>query len=141
MTMLHPSQLPAGTVVEVAVKVGLITVRHPGLVTDAIGHDGLPTVINASKRRDRLHTEESWSSFTEGASATIVPMGAMVSVPEMLRRARADLGRPWNLFAANCEHAIARWRGLHETSPQLVAGVAITLTAIVVVAAVAASRR
>lgn len=141
MTLLHPALLPPGTVVSVKVTVGPMTVEHPGLVTDSRGPDGLPTVINASKRRDRRHTEETWSSFTEGAVATVVPMPSAVPVPEMLRRARADLGRPWDLFAANCEHAIARWRGLRETSPQLVAGVALTFATVLVVTALVATRR
>mgnify|MGYP006985677942 CR=1 FL=1 len=131
----HPLSLQPGTVVEVAIPFGPITIRHPGIVTDQRGRDGLPTVINASKRRDRTHTEETWTSFTGGGAAVVRHIRSPLSPDERLRRARADLGRPWNLFHANCEHAVARWIGTPETSPQLVTGVlvaALLATAVVV---------
>ena len=124
MKALHPSQLEAGTVVYVRVQVGVISVRHVGLVTDRRDANGLPTVISASKRRGYTH-EESWNQFTEGTRATIVPMPAGVSPAEMLRRARADIGTRWDLVSANCEHAVARWRGLPEESGQLRSSVAV----------------
>lgn len=124
---MHPRSIPPGTVVTVPVAVGPLTVSHPGLVTDRLGPDGLPTVINASKRRARLVIEEAWSSFTEGKVANIEAMSSNVSVHEMLRRARADVGRRWDLISANCEHAIRRWRGLPVESPQLRFGVGLVV--------------
>jgi hypothetical protein len=141
MNYTHPSQVPAGTVVAVPIRVGLLTVVHPGLVTDRCGPDGLPTVINASKRRDRRHVEETWSQYAEGNPVTLQRMPTTVGVAEMLRRARADLGKPWDLLGANCEHAIRRWRGLVVESPQLQAGIVLAAVVALALAALWAARR
>lgn len=116
---IHPRSIPPGTVVAVPVRVGPMTIMHPGLSTEQLGPDGLPTVISASKRRARRVVEEAWSSFTDGQVASIQEMASTVSVPEMLYRARADLGKRWDLLSSNCEHAVRQWRGLPKDSPQL----------------------
>jgi hypothetical protein len=38
---------------------------------------------------------------------------------KLIAYARAEIGKPWNLFDNNCEHFVCRVHGIVQRSPQL----------------------
>ena len=95
--------------------------RHVGIVTDAIGADGLPRVISNSRRRGGAH-EEDWRTFAQGEAVYSVELRPpQLSGDRILAAARALAaeGRRYNGIWFNCEHFVRRVYGLPERSPQL----------------------
>lgn len=113
--------LVPGTVI--AVDLGPI--RHVGIITDRTIH-GWPMVISASKRTGCV-TEESVHEFANGRKVHILDIVGNLPWKEVLRRARSQIGRRWDLFLGNCEHFVRWSHGLKPTSPQLWAGIALVV--------------
>lgn len=96
--VITPTTAAPGTIV--AVRVG--TIWHEGLISDRRDLDGLPMVINKSKRTRRVE-EEPFRIFAPRYSRTRIvgyPSGLPSSI--VLERARARIGEPWSL-EHNCE--------------------------------------
>lgn len=117
-----------GTVLACKVPVlgGVMTVTHVGIATEGYEwFSGEQTVISASKFAGRKVVEQSLSVFSGGAPVTATQLRPKLPVHEVLVRARAALGRGWDLIDSNCEHFV-RWAlGYEPESPQLRSGVAM----------------
>ncbi len=105
-----------------AVRFGPVT--HVGLASDRL-HNWEPTVISSSFKRGCV-IEEPLSAFAEGKKVELVGYPGCLHPHEVLRRARAELGRPWRLFD-NCEHFVHRAHGLEPRSPQLATAMLLVL--------------
>lgn len=122
---MYPSQLAPGTVVAVPFCRNGVRGEHVGIVTEVRDRrTGEPTVISASKKLGYVG-EEWWSDFSDGQAAQIVPLRGRLASAQVLRRARSQLGRPWRLFSANCEHFVRWVHGVVPKSPQVRRGLAI----------------
>lgn len=95
---ISPESVRPGTII--AVRIG--QVWHEGLVSDVRDLDGLPMVINKSKRTRRVE-EEPFRIFAPRYLRTrVVGYPGRLPAPEVLSRARARIGEPWTLVQ-NCE--------------------------------------
>ncbi len=129
---LFGAVVPIGGVVGVEVSSRLGRIDHRGIVSDAYGPDGQPTIVHASNLLGKI-VEESATDFMRKAVGPIRSLGFWGELPpgEVLRRARAQLGQPYRLLRRNCEHLVAQVHGLAPISPQLrsaVGGAALTAT-------------
>lgn len=123
-------QLRAGQVVSVMASSGLgFDVDHVGIVSDRRDRFGLPLVISANRRTGKV-TEDIWPDFSAGRDVVLLNWAPAPgrSPAEVIRRARARLGQPWDLVNHNCEHFVKDVLGHGASSPQLQAGVAGLLT-------------
>jgi hypothetical protein len=122
------SQLRPGTAVYVPAQAaaGAVTVNHLGIISNRRDAQGLPLVVNASKRTGRVE-EETWANFTQGHDATVASIEAQYPPLEIVRRARSKIGHRWDLFLANCEHFASWARNGVAESPQLAAAAALVL--------------
>jgi len=94
------------------------TVRHVGIVTDETGADGCPRVISTSQKW-RSVIEQDWTDFAQGYPVTPVSgWHSTYSPEETVERARARLGRPYDLLRYNCEHFVKDVYGQPIQSPQ-----------------------
>lgn len=93
------------------------TVRHLGIVTDAVGQDGRFRVVSASNRLRGVR-EEDFADFCHGKEAYPVLWFSGYSVEETLSRARDRIGTPYNHTQYNCEHFVKECFGLAGGSPQ-----------------------
>lgn len=104
---------PPGTIIEVDFRL----FKHPALVSDAYGSDGLPTVIHNSLRFGGVR-ETTWTDCV-GNWPFRVAGNVGYLAPVVLMRARSAIGTPYDLFKFNCDHFV-RWAcGLKPESPQL----------------------
>lgn len=128
----------------------VLPVRHVGIVTDATGSDGWPTILHASDHFGGV-VETTASDFIAKRAGPLCYHGRLGTLTsgEMLSRGRAQIGTPYHATRNNCEHFVTRSAGETPQSPQLSAGVttgtfiASVLSSIiggVVVAAVASKR-
>ncbi len=101
----------------------VIPVRHVGVITDAIGADGQPTILHSSERRGGV-VETTASEFIAHRAGQLLYHGRLgsLSSDEMLARGRAAVGTPYDAMRNNCEHFALRAAGEEPTSPQLRAG-------------------
>ena len=93
-------------------------IEHFGIVTDNHLDGGYPTIISPSKHR-RAVVEETPFQFSKGAPILAHGHWGDQFWEDTLERARANLGRPYRLFDANCEHFVRFCSGLQPESPQL----------------------
>ena len=100
----------------VSVSTSFLAITHYGIVTDRM-RDGLPMIISCSRRRGMV-AEESWSEFADGSEVSVVGSACTLPVWEVLGRARAELGRGWDLFRFNCEHFVELAYGRRPQSRQ-----------------------
>jgi hypothetical protein len=121
---LRPGDLPVGAPVYVVVF-GLV--KHWGILADRFV-DGKPTVVSNSYRAGGTF-EEAWDAFSGGRDVHYAPLSTALAGSEVLRRARARLGRRWSLWSWNCEHAVREALGLPVQSPQLRTAVAVGVIA------------
>lgn len=90
-------------------------------VNGVILHEGIVTehgrVISNSRRRGGVF-EESARTFASGHN--IINVGRLSSLPaeQVLARARARIGRPYDLVSYNCQHFVRDCYGLAPASHQ-----------------------
>lgn len=101
-----------------------VQVHHAGLVSDRIGSDGQPMILHNSHAYKRV-LETTATDFCKRQTGPLRFWGYPSKVPtdEVLKRARAQLGRKWRLVDYNCEHFATGAHGLDPTSPQLRDGI------------------
>src|SRR5690348_11485574 len=107
--------------------------RHRGIVSDR-WHGGKPMVISASARSG-VACEELWDAFSSGKPVRDEGYPDLLPPWEVLRRARALMGREYRLLEFNCDHFVALAHGQEARSPQLGATLTIALLFILVRAA------
>ncbi len=116
---------PAGT--PVYIRFGLIF-RHHGIVSDR-RVDGAPRVISNSRRAGGV-VEETWSVFADGMRVRRNRrLTSNLRPAEIVRRARAWSGRPYDVLFRNCDHHVRHALGLAVQSPQLQSVVAVAALA------------
>jgi len=105
---------PAGTVIFV-VTWGVF--KHKGIVSDR-WWNGKPMVLANSPRSGVV--EQSWDEFV-GSQEAFILNGFISNLPVLLvmQRARALLGRPYELFNYNCDHYVNEAHGRPVVSEQL----------------------
>ena len=85
---------------------------HVGIVTP------WSTVISSSRRHGGV-TEQGLNEFAGGKPIRRVGYPGQLPSHTVVARASSQLGRPWKLFDANCEHFALWAHGLNPESPQL----------------------
>lgn len=112
---------PPGTAVYV--RCGLYD--HVGIVTDRRGEapPHAPFVISNSKRQGCVR-EEPWADFAGDDSVVQETYPGTLPPDEVVRRARALVGRRYELLRFNCEHFVCEAHGVPAHSPQLAAALA-----------------
>lgn len=133
--------IPIGGAVSVMVTTRIGRLDHLGIVSDRYGADGQPMVLHASHLLGRV-VEAPASDFVQMAVGPVRFVGYWGDLPpeEVLRRARAQIGKPYKLLSANCEHFATGVHGLEPTSPQLrnaAAGTVVLATAVGVLGVIA----
>lgn len=96
--MITPETAPPGSIV--AVRVG--TIWHEGLISDRRDLDGLPMVINKSKRTRRVEEEPFRIFAPRWSRVRLIGYPSRLPSSLVLERARARIGEPWSL-EQNCE--------------------------------------
>ena len=109
----------------VRVPAGLF--HHVGIVSDRWS-DGKPMIISNSRRRGGV-AEEPWTVALGTGRVTVLGHQSHLEPYEVVERARARIGQPWDLFNFNCEHLVAYACGREEASAQL--RVAVLLAGVV----------
>ena len=122
--MITPETARPGTIV--AVRVGQIW--HEGIVSDRRDADGLPMVVNKSKRTRRVDEEPFRVFAPRGSRTRVVGYPSKLPAPTVLERARTRIGEPWSL-RENCERFCrschsARGRSGRSPTVELVGAVA-----------------
>ena len=95
-----------------------VQVHHAGIVSDRIGDDGQPMIIHNSHAYKRV-LETTATDYCKRQTGPLRFWGYPSKVPsdEVLRRARAQVGRKWKLVEYNCEHfATARARARSDVA-------------------------
>ncbi len=101
---------------------------HYALVSDHIGDDGLPMVIDNSAARGTV-TERTWTEATAGKIVSLSSMRSEFSACDALSRARSFIGQThYSLVGYNCETFVRSVLGLKPTSKQVVTA-AVTVPA------------
>lgn len=95
-----------------------LAVPGPPGVTHVGIYAGRGQVVHNSKRHGHV-VEEAIAAFAEGATIRVVARATAGWGPEVVRRARAYLGKNYNLFLFNCEHLTSVAIEGEPKSPQL----------------------
>lgn len=118
--MIAPGRYSAGDVVGFDMHLaGVGRIVHVGILSDARGRDGLPTVVHSSKLY-KCVLETTMPAFAANALTPIRSLGYPGTLrPELVvARARSRIGQAWSPLQ-NCEHFATWCHGLAPTSPQL----------------------
>ena len=102
----------------VSVRIG--PVRHVGIAISS------QRVISCSLQQRRV-VEETLEEFSGGHPVTIEGYPGTLPPFEVIARARAKLGTPWDLFSFNCEHFVNWAHGRKADSPQLRSAVTLAM--------------
>lgn len=113
---------PPGTVVSTPL---FLFYRHRGIVSDR-WYQGKPMVISASGRAGRV-CEEPWDTFSGGLAVRDDGYPSTLPPYEVVARARAHIGTPYQTLSWNCDHLVARAHGQAHESPQVAATVAVAV--------------
>lgn len=111
---------------------------HTGILTEALpGRER--TVISASSEHGEV-IEQSVAAFAAGREVRVE--GYLGSLPpeHVLVRARAMLGKRYDLLVSNCEHFVRYAHGLVPISPQLWKALGVAAVCLVVIAGIARGR-
>lgn len=105
-------------VVAVPVMTEAGVISHKGLVSDKMGFDGYREIIHNAKLHGQV-VEDSLTGFCVKAVGPVELVGYLGKLPpdEVLRRARSQLGTPWQFFY-NCEHFVCWCHGVEPKSPE-----------------------
>jgi len=108
------------------IKIRYSTYTHYAVVSDRIGEDGFPMVIDNSAAEGTV-TERLWSEATAGRPVSLSQMVSDFSPREVLACAKSLIGQiPYSAINFNCESFVRKVLGLPSTSKQVVAS-AITV--------------
>lgn len=124
----------AGWIVRVETWYG---VTHYGIWTGSF-RNGEPTVVTSGPLTGIV--EQTLSEFAEGQDVEWHGFPGMLPGVEVVRRARAEIGRVWLLWD-NCEHFVCRAHRIPEDSPQLRRALGHVAAVGAVVAVVAAAKK
>nr|VVV06047.1 hypothetical protein AW0309160_03531 [Aliivibrio wodanis] len=98
--------------------------EHWSIVTDQICEQGKFMLISATKRNGTVN-EEPWDVVTQGKKTVVSNATPVISVEEMLNKARTQIGKwSYSVTSNNCEHFIKWASGVKVTSEQVVNGFA-----------------
>lgn len=116
----YPKGLLPGDAVAVEVvggPVAQVLRTHFGVVSrvDARGR----VWVVSSSRRTGACVEERLGDFAQGGDVVRADLPRLRPADEVVRRARALLGRPWDLLEANGEHVVRHALGLGWRSLQV----------------------
>jgi hypothetical protein len=122
-----PALLRPGTVVSVWI---FPFFRHRGIVSNQF-YGNEPMVISNSARVGGI-AEEPWDIFA--ADKVVYADGYPSNLPsvEVLRRARALIGKPYHVLRWNCEHLTSYAHGREPESPQLATMVILAVMVLMV---------
>lgn len=102
---------------------------HYAVISDCIGPDGYPMVIDNSAATGTI-TERSWSEATKDRPVTLSDLKSEFSPQEVLACAKSMLGkRGYSLMNFNCESFVRETLGLLPTSKQVVTSTVVVPTA------------
>lgn len=103
------------------IKIRYETFTHYAVVSDCIGDDGFPMVIDNSAARGSV-TERTWTEAVAGKSVSLSSMVSNFTKLEVIACARSFIGEVrYSLITFNCESFVRRVLGLKPTSKQVVA--------------------
>lgn len=103
------------------IKVRYETFTHYAVISDRIGDDGFPMVIDNSAARGTVE-ERTWTEAVAGKSVSLSSMVSSFSKLEIVACARGFIGEVrYSLITFNCESFVRRVLGLKPTSKQVVA--------------------
>ena len=115
-----------------AVDFGLYA--HVGVLSDRLDErTDEPLVFSSTWRRGAIH-EEPISEFAQGRPVVRVGYPGALPRATVVSRARALVGRPWNLLWDNCEHFVREAHGLRRISPQVRTAAVVATVLFVVIA-------
>lgn len=117
---------PAGSIVSVGTH---LFYRHKGIVSDR-WHNGEPLVISCSARAGGV-VEEPWTVFAQDGAVRVDQRLDTLEATQAIHRARRLSGKPYDVFAWNCEHLITAVRGQPPHSPQLAVTLVIGFVALI----------
>lgn len=99
------------------VAIRYFIVKHVGIVSDVYDDDGFPFIISNTRRKAGV-AEEPQAVFAAGRKPYLLSEPAE-SAAVILDRARACLGRRYDLGLYNCEHFVSGVTGNSRKSRQL----------------------
>lgn len=101
------------------IKIRYETFIHYAVISDRIGDDGLPMVIDNSAARDGV-TERSWTEAVAGKPVSPSSMASDFPKSEIIACARSFIGKvKYSLISFNCESFVRKVLGLKPTSKQV----------------------
>lgn len=115
--MITPETAPPATII--AVRVG--TIWHEGIVSDRRDLDGLPMVLNKSKRTRRVEEEPFRVFAPRWSKMRVIGYPSRLPSSTVIERARTRIGEPWSL-QHNCERfcrSVHASRGRAGRSPTI----------------------
>jgi hypothetical protein len=86
--------------------------KHVGILTEC------STVIASSSQQGCIQ-EIPIHEFAMGKPTTVEGYPGIRRPEKVVAYARAEIGKPWNLFNSNCERFVRRAHGIVQRSPQL----------------------
>lgn len=94
---------------------------HYAIVSDRIGHDGFPMVIDNSAAAGMVK-ERTWTQATNGARVSLSTLSSSLNPEVVVARARAFIGKVcYSVTGFNCEAFVRKVLGLKPTSKQVAA--------------------
>lgn len=135
---VEPHSIPAGSTIGIDVKVGGLSVKHPGIVLYT--RNRAAVVAHNSKRHGRPVLEPV-AGFAEGQIPTLMHTPSSADESQAIVRSTiAELGRqqvwlPWN----NCQHFVSRIVTGRDESPAWGTAVLVGFVGMCVVGLLAAS--
>lgn len=103
------------------IKVRYETFTHYAVISDRIGEDGLPMVIDNSAARGSV-SERSWTEAVAGKAVSLSSMVSDFPKSEIVSCARSFIGKVrYSILSFNCESFVRKVLGLKPTSKQVVA--------------------
>lgn len=101
------------------IKIRYETFTHYAVVSDRMGNDGFPMVIDNSAARGSV-AERTWTEAVAGKSVSLSSMASSFSKSEIIACARSFIGEVrYSLITFNCESFVRKVLGLKPTSKQV----------------------
>jgi hypothetical protein len=126
--LIPPLHLRIASIVTVSIMETLGLATHYGLVSNAIGMDGLPMVLAISSKY-RRPTLVTWSEFTQGMPYKSASYPSQLHPTQVFHNAFLLSGKPYDFWTWNCECFAKACHGLPGESDQVKTGVAIAALA------------
>lgn len=111
------------------IKIRYETFTHYAVISDRIGDDGFPMVIDNSAARGSV-AERTWTEAVAGKSVFLSSMVSSFTKFEIITCARSFIGEVrYSLITFNCENFVRKVLGLKPTSKQVVSSCVTVPTA------------